>query len=472
MPSPKVSRSMPSRDVIVPSTILFGDQILLALGNWLFWMVISHIATISDVGGATTVYSLLLLTTTIAQMGLEYPLLKRTLRAKNSIFSSALVIELAIITASIPLVIYSLNLLNVENLQEVTWVATGILVFSSVNFVIRFYLLGAYGTKQIIIIDIVGLFVKFAVGYAMVASGYGMNGILVAFLFQFLVMTLVSIPIIRLKLGVTTYRISHIMDILKDAVLNTPAKFSRTLIFSLSVVLLASIGMSETDIGIFYIIMMISIVAGGLVSGISYMILPSSTSSVDLSSDSLRIGLSLTVPLIVGLVTAPEMVLSLIGEYYTSGSMALVILALGIVPSSVVMVGISRCNTIGDNKGLVIIGLVQIILFLIFFMIFVPVYGILGAALSMTFSFVGTSIQSIRVLGATSIRYAIISASAIGAGWSISFISNHVIGFESVISTVISIIVSIFIIFMLKNISPGEMHSILTLPFKKDEIID
>ena len=230
--------------------------------------------------------------------------------------------------------------------------------------------------------------------------------------------------------------------------------------------------MSETDIGIFYIIMMISIVAGGLVSGISYMILPSSPSSVDLSSDSLRVGLSLTVPLIVGLVTAPEMVLSLIGEHYTIGSMALVILALGIVPSSVVMVGISRCNTIGDNKGLVIIGLVQIILFLIFFMIFVPVYGILGAALSMTLSFVGTSIQSMRVLGAASIRYAIISALAIGAGWSISFISNHVIGFESVISTVISITVSILIIFMLKNISPGEMYSILTLPFKKDEIID
>lgn len=435
-------------------------------------MVISRIATISDVGGATTVYSLLLLTTTIAQMGLEYPLLKRTLGAKESIFSSALVIELAIITASIPLVIYSLNLLNVENLQELTWVATGILVFSSVNFVIRFYLLSAYGAKQVLIIDIVGMFVKFAVGYAMVASGYGMNGILVAFLFQFLSMTLISIPIIRLKLGGTTYRISHIMDILKDAVLNTPAKFSRTLIFSLSVVLLASIGMSETDIGIFYIIIMISIVAGGLVSGISYMILPSSPGSVDLSSDSLRVGLSLTVPLIVGLVTAPEMVLSLIGEHYTIGSMALVILALGIVPSSVVMVGISRCNTIGDNKGLVIIGLVQIILFLIFFMIFVPVYGILGAALSMTLSFVGTSIQSMRVLGAASIRYAIISALAIGAGWSISFISNHVIGFELVISTVISIIVSILIIFMLKNISPGEMYSILTLPFKKDEIID
>lgn len=435
-------------------------------------MVISRIATISDVGGATTVYSLLLLTTTIAQMGLEYPLLKRTLGGKESIFSSALVIELAIITASIPLVIYSLNLLNVENLQELTWVATGILVFSSVNFVIRFYLLSAYGAKQVLIIDIVGMFVKFAVGYAMVASGYGMNGILVAFLFQFLSMTLISIPIIRLKLGGTTYRISHIMDILKDAVLNTPAKFSRTLIFSLSVVLLASIGMSETDIGIFYIIIMISIVAGGLVSGISYMILPSSPGSVDLSSDSLRVGLSLTVPLIVGLVTAPEMVLSLIGEHYTIGSMALVILALGIVPSSVVMVGISRCNTIGDNKGLVIIGLVQIILFLIFFMIFVPVYGILGAALSMTLSFVGTSIQSMRVLGAASIRYAIISALAIGAGWSISFISNHVIGFELVISTVISIIVSILIIFMLKNISPGEMYSILTLPFKKDEIID
>ena len=57
--------------------LLFLDQLLVAIGNWIYWVLISKINSTSEIGQATTIYSLALLVTTITQLGLEYPILKR-----------------------------------------------------------------------------------------------------------------------------------------------------------------------------------------------------------------------------------------------------------------------------------------------------------------------------------------------------------------------------------------------------------
>ena len=52
--------------------IFFIDQILVAAGNWLYWLIISKITTSSEIGQATMISSLVLLITTLTQLGLEY----------------------------------------------------------------------------------------------------------------------------------------------------------------------------------------------------------------------------------------------------------------------------------------------------------------------------------------------------------------------------------------------------------------
>src|ERR671939_1005497 len=77
--------------------LLFLDQLLVAIANWVYWVLISKINSTSEIGQATTIYSLALLVTTITQLGLEYPLLKRSSASHNDqrqIVGTALVIEI------------------------------------------------------------------------------------------------------------------------------------------------------------------------------------------------------------------------------------------------------------------------------------------------------------------------------------------------------------------------------------------
>ena len=107
----------------------------------------------------------------------------------------------------------------------------------------------------------------------------------------------------------------HIIEVLKEGLSNAPSKLSRTMIITLSVILLAYFGISDSDIGIFYIALMISVVGAGLATSMSFTVIPaSSESKADLSSGSLRIGLSLTVPLIVALLVARKDILAIMGR--------------------------------------------------------------------------------------------------------------------------------------------------------------
>src|SRR6476659_1012199 len=106
-----------------------------------------------------------------------------------------------------------------------------------------------------------------------------------------------------------------------------PLKLSRTFIFSLSIVLLAYFGVRASEVGEFYIALLISVFGGSLVTSMAYMVIPaSSISKTDLTSSSLRFGISLTAPIIAALITSPKFILSLLGSQYLSAETILIAL--------------------------------------------------------------------------------------------------------------------------------------------------
>ena len=107
---------------IGPSVALFLDSLVVAAGGWFFWLVISKFISAEEVGQATTVFSLVVLITTLTQLGLEYPLLKRSSNERSRILGSSLAIELLITLTAIPLVYYLLNLYE-ESVQRFTLIA-------------------------------------------------------------------------------------------------------------------------------------------------------------------------------------------------------------------------------------------------------------------------------------------------------------------------------------------------------------
>src|SRR5689334_982648 len=92
--------------VIAPGILLYIDQILVAAGGWIFWLVISKLTPSSEIGVATAFYSLAMLATTASQLGLEYPLLKRSSTEKSRVFGTVIVIEIVLTALTIPVLLY------------------------------------------------------------------------------------------------------------------------------------------------------------------------------------------------------------------------------------------------------------------------------------------------------------------------------------------------------------------------------
>ena len=111
-------------------------------------MLISKITSTSEIGQATIVYSLVILVTTLTQLGLEYPLLKKSSTHQSQILGTVLVIELAITLASIPIVIYIVNNFYQQHLQGFAWITVGLILLSSASFATRFALLGISDVKK------------------------------------------------------------------------------------------------------------------------------------------------------------------------------------------------------------------------------------------------------------------------------------------------------------------------------------
>ena len=447
------------------SIFLFLDIIVIAVSGWLYWLVISKILPISDVGQSTAVYSLVVLIGTVVGLGLEYPLLKKSSTERSKVVGSALIIEMIITIVAVPFLIYTLRDLHYQALQGYTLLATGMLFFISLGFIGRYALLGISSSKTILMIDTISTVAKFVTGYSLVVSGFGAFGVLLSFMLQALIATCISLYLANKIFGFRFSGFRHIKDTFKDGIVNIPSIFSRTLIVSLSVVLLAAFGLASSEIGIFYISLMISVVAGGLISSTAYMVIPaSSIAQKDLTSGSIRIGISLTAPIISLLLVSSKFVLSLIGTEYVSGEILLMILSVAILPFAIATNTISRLNILGKWRELLFIGSLQIIGFIVSFILLVPHLQGVGAALSILISYsvscIPTLFWSERIL----LRYIANTAIAVAAGLSVSSIlkillpEGNVNDFATILT---SVLVTLIIIFALKNTSISEVRILL-----------
>ena len=447
------------------SIFLFLDLIVVAAGGWLYWLVISKLVSVSDVGQSTAVYSLVVLIGSIVGLGLEYPLLKKSSTARSTIVISAIFIELTITIAVVPFIIYTLEDLHLEALQSYTMIALVMLISISLGYVARYALLGISASKTILVIDTISTAIKFVTGYFLVLAGFGALGVLLSFMLQAVLAACIALYLVHNIFGFSLGGFKHVKDTFKEGIVNMPSIFSRTLIVSLSVVLLASFGIASSEIGIFYIALMISVVAGGLISSMAYMVIPaSSMTQTDLTSGSIRIGISLTAPMIALLLTSPQFVLSLIGTEYVSGQISLMILAVGILPFAVATNTVSRFNYLGMSRRLLFIGSLQMIGFIVSFILLVPPLKVVGAALSILISYSVSCIPALIWSKKILLRYIANTAIAIIAGWGISNIVKLSLpdGIINEIATLLtSVVVTMVIIIALKNTSISEVRTLL-----------
>lgn len=450
-------------DFVKPSIILFIDSLLISAGNWFYWLVISKFTLASDIGLAVTVYSLIMLVSTLTQLGLEYPLLKKSSKRGSPAPGTSIMIELVITSASIPFVFIIINTLYDESISHFAWISILLLSILSIEFIARFALLGMSKSRTVLIIDLIGLAIKLATGFLLVSLSNGALGILIAYLAEGIFITFTSLLIIKKSSSLRLGNITYFKETVKDALVNSPAKWSKMVIVTLGIVLLAHLNISTSDIGVFYMSLMITIVVASFAASMAYMVIPSSsTLQRDLSSTSLRISLSLTAPIVVALLVIPRDILSLIGPAYESAETTLFILAIAIIPSSITINMVSKLNNLKKNKMLILSGIVQIAIFFISFFVLVPPYGTMGAAISILVAYLGSSILLMIFADRGSSRYVLLASISVIAGFTMGYVLSMVIGSEQKLLVLItSIAVSIGVIFASKNMTVKETKSIL-----------
>ena len=454
-----------SQKFMTSSILLFLDLIVLAAGGWLYWLVISKLVTISEVGQSTALYSLVVLTANIVGLGMEYPLLKNTSTQGPKIVGSSFLIEIIATTAAIPFMLSFLNTLHYGAIDSISLVVVLTLPFMSLGFIARFLLLGVSASRNILLVDTISTVVKFVTGYILVLSGFGVLGILISFLLQALIILCFSLVLIIKTLGFSMGDLKFIRRLVIDGIVNIPSILSRTLIFNLSVVLLVSLGIADSEIGVFYIALMISFIAIGLISSTAYMIIPaSSIAQADLSIASIRIGISFTAPAISLLLASPAFILSLIGPEYVSGQIILMILTVGILPYAIVTNTLSRFNYLGKLRKLLFIGLIQAVSFIVGFLYLVPQFGSLGAAISILISYSISCLPSMIWSEKASVRYLVNVVIAVIAGWMVSIILRlfMIQGVTSEVTIMItSMAVTLILIFAFKNTTISEVRGLL-----------
>ena len=458
-------------DFVTPSIILFIDSILVSVGGWLYWIVLSRLAIASEIGLAVTVYSLVILLTTLAQLGIEYPLLKKANLARSPILGTSIAIELIITVAAIPIVVTVINNLYNETLHDYVWISIVLLLMLGIEFVARFGLLGTSNSKSVLIFDLVGLAIKLPIGFYLVSLSYGSLGILIAYLVEGLFITFASLLVLKKSVSYRLGNITFFKETIKDALINSPAKWSKMVIVTVSIVLLAYLNINASDIGVFYVVLMISLVVASFATSMAYMVIPHSTTlQKDLSSASLRISLSLTAPLVVALLVIPRSILSLIGSEYESAETVLFILGLAIIPSSITVNMISKLNNTGKSKLLIASGVLQTAIFFISFFMLVPNYQTIGAATSILLAYLGASVLLISTNHGSS-RSIIYPCLSVPTGYVMGYIMSTIMGIEQdLVILISSIAVSIGVILVTKSMTIKETGMLLRSILQKKQI--
>jgi O-antigen/teichoic acid export membrane protein len=209
---------------------------------------------------------------------------------------------------------------------------------------------------------------------------------------------------------------------------------------------------------------MISFIIGTFASSMAYMVIPaSSTSNKDLSSDSMRISLSLTAPLIAALLVAPKYALSLVGEQYISGYLVLLVLSISVLPSTIVINTISKFNNLNQTRRLLTIGAILVLSFFVAFFTLVPLYGSLGAAFATLIAFICTSIPSIIWSESVVRRYLRNSVIAVISGVVVGYVIGLLLSQEisPPLRALISFTVTMSIVMGLKNTSALEIRQMV-----------
>ncbi len=379
---------------------LYIEAITMMFSGYIYWLILSKITDPSIIGSSATAISIATIFMVIASIGvaggiqsyLGKSVLRQSGDIKQLINSSMLIIGLGILGTSLILVFLKDWMLQVFNLDVFTVILLILIIlFSSLANLLRAIIIPSLKTQFITASVVISTSVKILLTIFLVLLGFGTTGILVGFV----VNSVVSIIILTIAIKRTIYKQYHKANTTK-LFKSTKDIFYSSIGFWIPGVF-NTIGSQLGTIAVFISnganLAGVYFIAFSIVTGISMIMLVLSTIAYPVIGSMkdgrkqaswrlIKISLIITVPLSNIMIFYASDILEIFGSGYTTGSSNLQILLLSILPTAI-MTGINvLVYAYGNNKQVLIIGLVTSVPRTLLYFIFVPIFEGNGAALT------------------------------------------------------------------------------------------
>jgi O-antigen/teichoic acid export membrane protein len=385
--------------------LLFIGVVAGSILGYLYWLLVSDLGGPGIVGIASIVNSLATLIGGIAGLGLSTGVQrflgrdfshKRT-GSLNAHFWSSLVFSIVICLLS-ALVIWVIAFLNVPliGLSETMLILTGFLVFLSFSGVFQALFVSIIKTGSYAVSYILASLAKLVLGVLLIYMGFGWFGAvmgivffslsMIALMFFFTLRELRRLGGVRIRFSFRALRESLVASSVYWLP-NVAALFGQQLGI---LVFPAVFGIqSAATAGSYFIAYTIFTIVYTLPSSFLSLMFPILSGVTDgrkqVAWRVLKICLALACPAAAFLILYPGFLLSLVGVAYVEASTTLSLLALSIIPLTLISAVTYLVYASGSYRKVLGIGLALNVPQVLLYFVLVPVYGVFGAGLSFLF---------------------------------------------------------------------------------------
>ena len=349
---------------------LLSDQIFAIIGGLAFWLILTNIAQVSDIGQVSAVLGVASIAGFLT-LGLEFIILREASQKKSEVFGTFLIFEFILLIAlSVP--VFFLFEIIFPSLPANLFLMAGLLLFllGLWEFAV-FSVIGLLRGKFVAIVHISSVTIKVLFAVIFVQLGLGSQGILLAIILQIVISTVLFISLGIKEIGFQVVSLKKLWPLIKLAIGNYVSKIARIVTTSITFLILPIISSDMSLAGVFYIQYTIAITLINAVSVLAILSIPGSrVRNEDMSPTTTRLGLYLLAPMVAMLLTVPSFILGFFGSEYTQSENIFRILILATIPATIIWNFTSSLNSSSDKRKLILLGIIQLSVFWILIILF------------------------------------------------------------------------------------------------------
>jgi len=394
------------KNVGTGAAYLYIEALSLMFSGYIYWLILSRIATPSEIGISSTTISIALIFMTIASFGISNGIqsyLGRSLLNKNSeeirqvVNSSILMLSIGVIASGIFMISYSGWIYGSFKVDFVLSIISVLIMgFSTYAGLLRAIIIPSLKTRVITISSVLATIAKILVAVILVMLDWGVIGILIGYMMypitSIFILAFAAKRILYNDLDLKSckeyLKIGSIFQIRN--ILNSSLAFWIPNIVNIIGSQLGTITVfvsnGAADAGIYFM-------AFSIVTGISIILSVFSTIAYPTLSTMndgrkravwrlIKISLLITIPISNILLYYTSEIMTLFGSSYSAGSSNLAILLLSILPTALIT-GVSVLSySYNNNRHVLYLGLFTSFPRTLFYLILVPIWGGDGAAIT------------------------------------------------------------------------------------------